>query len=683
MSRSDNPLLKPSPLPFEAPDFDAIKTEHFLPALKETLKEARAEILAITNNPDRPTFENTIEAIEFSGMKMNSICQLFNALAEVRNDDESSEIESEFFTRQERYENWLTANNKLFARVKEVYDERESLTLTIEQRQLLNDIYTAFIDSGALLGHRNQKDLRRIYERLAQLSVEFMNNVVKSTDRFSKIIDDENDLAGIPEHIKETYRHAAEEQGFTGQWLIKLSPNPKELLIYADNRVLREEIYRANNHIGYGDEYDNSDNIMETLRLRHRLAQTLGKENNNFADFVLEDRILNNTQDVFELLKKNESIYRPAMEARLQAVRDFARETDGITDFQPWDYKYYDRKLQEQTFGLKLDNVRPYFELQHVIEGLHAHIEKFFNVKIQKANDKYPVYHPDVKAFEIHDNESGEMIGLLYGDYYARPGEKNGGGFINVIRDRGLYNGIDTGAIVSMAYNLPKSPEGGSTLLSLEDVKFLFHEMGHVMHAMKAKGRYPGQNGVNVSCDFMEVMSYFVEETAMIKDVMTAYAIHHETGEPLPGNVIDKIIEIEKINDIYTSLYYNYLSFLDMTLHTTDPASITSIGDLEDNVIRDHWIFPRVGGGDSHQFDQLFADAYAAGFHSYEFDIALVADLLEDFSGDIYDRAKADHLVKAIFTDGGARPPLDQIRAAKGRDPDMNVIFRRRGLTFD
>jgi peptidyl-dipeptidase Dcp len=570
----------------------------------------------------------------------------------------------------------------LFARVKAVYDARATLQLTPEQKMLLEKTYKEFVRNGALLNPADKQELRDIKEKLSELSTKFENNTVNATDAYKKVIDDEKDLAGLPERAKNSYKQAAEEEGLTGKWLIKLSPPPIDILEYCENRALREEIQRARAGIAYKGQYDNSQIVLETVRLRQRAAELLGYANH--AAFVLDERMAKTPEEVMEFLEKNSKIYRPAAEKFLQQVKDFALQTDGLADFKPWDILMYWRKLQEKTFSLDMEELRPYFDLEKVLDGVRIHAEKLFNIKLTETSGKYPVYHPDVKVYEVHDKKTGEMIGLFYADYYARPGAKRNGAWEGELRMRGLENGENKFSFVTNTCNFDKPTKDQPTLLSLEEVRTVFHEFGHGLHALLAKGSYPSLNGTNVKWDFVELPSQLQENWAKEKEVLDTFAVHYKTGQQLSPELIQKINDMDNFGAGYAGLRQTFMALLDMKWHMTDPASIKSVEELEDGVITESWLFPRESGAISTSFGHIFTgddDSYAAGYYSYKWAEVLDADVFEEFKKKgLYDKATAERLHDTVYSQGGTVDPMELFIALMGRKPDPDALFRREGL---
>ena len=680
MDKNDNPLLRPSNIPYGAPPLDQLKTENFKPAIMQAIVEARAQIDKIKNSKDIPTFENTIEALEFSGAKLNRVFLVFSNIAMSNASKEIRAIESEIEVEVVKYSNEIMLDADLFTRVKAVYDQRDALKLDASQSRLLEETYKGFVRSGALLDNKGKEELRKINERLTELSTTFNQNEVKSEDSFEKVVTDANVLRGLPERALKNYAAAAKEKGLPeGQYLIKLSPPPTDIMDYAENRGLREEIYRAQFNAAYKGPHDNSDIILETVRLRQRMAEILGFK--NYAAFALDNRMAKTPENVLDFIEKNAAVYRPSAEDHLRKVKEFAARKDGVNDIQPWDFGYYNRLLKEETFNLKLEDLRPYFELEAVMNGLRTHAEKLFGIRMtEEKNGKYPVYHPDVKVYEVTDAKSGDMIGVFYADYYARPGAKSGGAWAYKFRGKGLEDGVDQIPLVTNVCNFEKPTADQPSLLSYSDVITVFHEFGHALHTLLAQGKYGSLNGTAVKRDFVELPSQVQENWAGQKEVLDSFARHYKTGEPLSDELIKKIKDMENFDAGYAGLRQIFLSALDMAWHTADPATIKSVEDFEDAIVKKYSLFDRVAGPMSTVFGHIFSGGYAAGYYGYKWAEVLDAQVFDMFlKTDLYDRANAEKLRK-IYEKGNNEDPDKLFFDMTGAKPDPTALFRREGL---
>jgi len=675
----DNPLLNPPALPHEAPPLDLVKTEHFLPAVKTAIAAAKQDIARIRDNPAAPDFKNTVEALEFSGQALSRVAAIFSNIASANSNDGIRAMEAEFDGELVRHGSDIMMDAALFSRLKAVHDAGASLKITPEQKMLLEKTYKSFVRSGALLNDGDKQELRDINERLSELGIKFANNTVNSTNAYKKVIDDEDALAGVPERARNIYREAAAKEGLAGKWLIKLSPPPMDIFEYGENRALREELYRARASIAYKGQYDNCPVVMEMVRLRQRHAELLGYATH--AAFVLDERMAKTPAAVMAFLEKNNRAYRPAAEIFLQQLRDFALQADGLADLKVWDFSFYRRKLQEKTFDLDMEELRPYFDLEKVLDGLRIHAEKLFNIELKETGGKYPVYHPDVKVYEVTDKKNGEIIGLFYADYYARPGAKRNGAWMSEFRKRGVENGENKFAFVVNNCNFDKPTKDQPTLLSLDEVRTVFHEFGHGLHALLAKGDYQSLTGTGVEWDFVELPSQLQENWAKEKEVLNTFAFHYKTKRQLPPELIQKIHDMDTFGAGYDGLRQTFQALLDMKWHQTDPAAIQSVEELEDAVTAESWLFPREAGPLSTSFGHLFAGGYDAGYYSYKWAEVLEADIFEAFQkAGLYDGVTAALLRDTVYAKGGTVDPMELFIAMMGREPDPQALFRREGL---
>lgn len=676
-----NPLVNPPKLPYGAPAFDLITNDHFVPAIDWALANANAEIDAIKNNPALPTFKNTIEALEFAGSDLSRVSGIYHTFTNSKSSDELRALQESIADKMEKYSSAIKLDDALFARVEAVYKAKGMLKLDAEQSMLLDKTYKSFVRNGAQLGVLEKQRYREINERLAALGVQYSNNDMKSTEAYKRVVDNESDLDGVPQRAKDQYKKAADEAGLSGKWLILLEPHPSDILTHASNRALREEIHKALWNVGSeAGPYDNRPIILEIVKLRHEAAQLLGFPTH--AEYVLSDRMAGSQKTVEDFLEKNLQTYKPAAVEYLDQLKAFAVKTDGLTDLKPWDVAYYGRILKEQTFNINMEQVRPYFDLERVLDGLRQHAEKLFNVQMKPADGKYPVYNQDVKAYEILDKKTGQTIGLFYANYYATPGVKRGGAWMNAIRDRGLHNGHDEIPIVTNDCNYPKPVNGKPVLLSLGDVETIYHEFGHGLHALCAKGKYPSLNGTNVKWDWVELPSQLQENWVQQKTVLDTFARHADTKQPLPQSLFQKLKDMQNFGAGSMGLRQTLLGLLDMKWHTTDPAKITSVEDLEDSVFAVASLMPRGTGTFSGGFSHLFSGGYDAGYYSYKWAEVLDADVFERFMAKgLYDKTTAASVLKNIYEAGGKTDPAELFRKLMGRDPDPEALFRREGLS--
>jgi len=677
---ANNPLVNPPALPYGAPALDLVRTEHFQPAITFAIAGAKARIAGIRDNPEAPTFENTVEALEFSGALLGRVTAIFSAFSDANSSEGVRAIEEDINMAITRHGNDVMMDAALFARIKAVYDARESLTLDAEKSRLLEEVWKGFVRSGALLDATGKDELCKINEQLSALSTKFSQNLLEEAAAYKKVIDNEGDLAGVPERAKAFYRKTAEAEGMPGKWVIKLSPPPMDILSHGENRALREEIWRAISGEGTGEGHDNRGVILDIVRLRHRRAKLLGYETH--AAFVLAERMAKTPETVAEFLARNEAAYFPAAKEFVEKVAAFARETDGLPGLQPWDFGFYSRKLKEKTYSLDMESLRGYFDLGKVFEGLRQHAEKLFGIRMEEKAGTYPVFDPAIKVYEVSDKKSGEIIGLFYADYYARPGAKQAGAWKSEFRKRGLEDGENKIPLVTNTCNFPAPSGGKPTLLSLNEMTTVFHEFGHGLHELLGRGNYASLTGTSVRWDFVELPSQLQENWAEQKEVLDTFARHWQTGEAIPADMMQKIRDMKNYGAGWAGLRQTHLGTLDMLWHTTDPAGIAGVAELEEKLSARFDLLPKIPGIlRSPSFSHLFSGGYSAGYYSYKWAEVLEADVFEQFEkAGLYNAELAQRLKDTIYSKGGVVEPDALFREMMGRDPDPDALFRREGI---
>lgn len=673
-----NPLMNPPALPHGVPAFDLIHNEHLLPALRWGIQKAKDSIEAIKNDPAPATFENTIEALEFSGEDLSRISAVFNCLCGSNTSDELRAIEEIADVELAHYHSDVSLDEKLFARVKAAYDTCHRDALNKEQRMLLEESYKGFVRSGALLNDADKIKMRLLNEKLSQVSTQFTNNTVKATEAYKKWIKDEAELDGVPERAKKLYKRLAEEGGQADAFLITLEPHPIDIMTHCRNRGLREEIYRAQASRCFGDAFDNLPLVKDMVSLKHERARLLGYP--TFADFVLENRMAGDIATVSAFLENNLTVYKPAAEKELARIRDYARTVDGIEELKIWDVSYYARLLKEKTFNLELETLRPYFDLEQVLKGVRNHVERLFGIEMrEETTGRYPTYHTDVKTYEIFDRETGALIGLFYADYYAKPGAKRGGAWMSTLRDRTVRKGQIDIPLVLNNCNFPKPSASHPTLLSLGDVETVFHEFGHALHALLACGQYPSLAGPNVKWDFVELPSQVQERWIVQKEVLDTFAHHHETGELLPASVIETIQAMQNFDAGLFGLTQTFYGLLDMAYYAHVNEMLDPVA-LEKQVADRATLIKREAGLMSTTFHHIFGGGYAAGYYSYKWAEVLDADVFSAFKQKgLYDPDLCKRL-RALYAKGGTEPPMDIFVEMMGRKPDPSALYRLSGL---
>lgn len=678
MSTQNNPLLQESSLPNKAPQFGTIKNEHFLPAIKEAINVARANIEKIKSTPEAPNFNNTIVALEGSSELLETVASIFYNQLSANSNDELEKLVDEIGPLNAAFSTDISLDEELFKRVKNVYDKRESIDLNPEEQTLLEDTYIGFVRGGANLDTEKKSRLREINEQMSTLGPSFMNNATKSAEKFELIIEDDKDLKGIPENAVNAAKQTAEELNMDGKWLFTLDyPSYAPFITYADNRELREKIWRGFNTKAYKDKFDNCKNILDIINLRDERAKLLGYKNH--AEFVLERRMAKNPDTVFNFLEKLLKSYKPAAQKDLEKLKDFAKEQGLDSEIKPWDVGYYSEKLKQKLFDYSSEELRPYFKLENVLHGVFQHFSKLFGLEFKLAN-QYPVWHDDVIAYEVNNKQSGDLIGILYADFFPRVGKKDGA-WKTSYRDQGLHNGKMERPIVAIVCNFTKPTKDTPSLLSFGEVTTLFHEMGHAIHGLLSNVTYSSHAGTSVLWDFVELPSQVQENWAYEKETLDLFAEHYQTGEKIPAELIEKVNNAKNFMVGMGGFRQISLGLLDMRWHTANPSDIKDIAKFEDEATKDTTLFTRLAGPISTSFSHIFAGGYAAGYYSYKWAEVLDADTFELFQEKgLYDQETAQNYKNEILSKGGSEKPDILYKRFRGRDADPDALLRRENL---
>ncbi|MGH1457171.1 MAG: M3 family metallopeptidase [Alphaproteobacteria bacterium] len=678
---SNNPLLQKSTLPNQAPHFDLIKTEHYLPAIETAIEEARGNIDKIKANKDAPTFENTIIALETASETLGTAASVFYNQLSAMGGDALHALATEIGPINSNFSSDVMLDAGLFARVKTVYDAQDTLNLNTEEKTILEDTYKGFVRSGALLDDTKKSRLREISQELSTLNPAFMQNTVKSAESFEMVIEDKANLAGLPDGAIDAAAHSAEEKGYDGKWLITLDyPSYGPFMQYADNRDLREKLWRAFSNRAWKDEYDNSDNIKKIIALKKERANILGYETH--AHFVLEERMTKSPETVFGFLDKLKSAYKPAAEKDLEMLKNFAEKENGLDEIKPWDVGYYGEKLKQKLFNFTSEDFRPYYQLDKVLDGCFNHFSKLFGLKFSQS-DKYATWHKDVKAFDVTDEKDGTFIGTLFGDFHPRTG-KNQGAWKTSYRDQGLFHGKIERPVVAIVCNFTKPTKERPSLLTHGEVTTLYHEMGHAVHALLSDVTYRSHAGTSVLWDFVELPSQLQENWCYEKEALDTFAAHYKTGEKIPAELIDKLRASMHFMVGFGGLRQVSLGTLDMAWHTCDPSKVNDIDAFEDEATKGLRLFPRLGGPTSTSFGHIFAGGYSAGYYSYKWAEVLDADTFELFlEKGLYDQQTAQSYRDNILSRGGSEKPDILYKRFRGRDADPDALLRREGLLSD
>ncbi len=673
-----NPLLEKFSTPFGTPPFDKIKEAHYLPAIEEGIRQQKAEIDAIVNNSEPPTFANTIDALELSGQLLRRVTSIFYNMSSAMTNPEHQEIAKKVAPMLSRHNDDIRLNAALFARIKAVYEQKEQSDLTAEQRMVLEKYYKDFVRGGANLDEGQKEELRKINEELSLLTLKFGDNVLQETNDYALVISDSADLAGLPPNVISAAREAAEERGYKGKWVFTLhNPSIIPFLQYAENRALREQIYKAYIHRGdNNNDYDNKAILSKIAALRVRKANLLGYP--TYAHFVLEENMAKTPERVYELLQKiwPAALKRAKAEvAEMQAIID---AEGGDFKLQPWDWWFYAEKVKKAKYDLDEEMLRPYFKLENVRAGVFEVAEKLFGLTFNERHD-IPVYHPDVKVLEVK-NTDGTHVGILYVDYFPRA-SKRGGAWMSEYRGQSKLGEIKTPIICNVG-NFSKPTADKPALLSLDEVETMFHEFGHALHGLLSDCTYPRVAGTNVARDFVELPSQIMEHWATEPEVLKSYARHFQTGEPMPDELIEKIVRSQHFNQGFATVEYLAASFLDMDWHTLQQPIEQDATEFETASLRKIGLIPEITSRyRSPYFRHIFSGGYAAGYYSYIWAEVLDCDAFEAFrETSLFDPTTAQKLRKYIFSAGGSEEPMSLYIKFRGREPSIEPLLKKRGL---
>ncbi len=673
-----NPLLKPSQLPHGAVNFPEIQPEHYLPSLREAIVRAKQEISAIKDNPLSPNFENTIEALEISGEWVGTIGGIYFNLFGAEANDAHQALAEEVSALLAEYGSDVSLDPQLFARVQKVYDQREQFDLNTEQKQLLRKTYKSFVRNGALLSADDREKLRSIDRELAQLNPRFAENLLKSTNLFILEISKESDLAGLPESTIEAMREAAIEKGLPNSWVVTLqAPLYVPFLTYADNHQLREQVWRAFAQRATEGEFSNKKIMTQIALLRQDRAHLLGYKTH--AHYVLEERMAETPQKVHEFLQRLLQAVKPAAEKEIADLAEFKHQLTGERELKPWDVAYYSEKLKKSRFAFDEEELRPYFALEKVIHGVFSVAEKLYGLKFTETN--LPVYHGDVKVYEVSDKSDSRVVGLFYTDFFPRTTKKSGA-WMTTYRDQGLLRGKVERPHVSIVCNFTKPTPSKPSLLTLDEVRTLFHEFGHALHALLSDCTYTSVAGTNVYWDFVELPSQIMENWVLEKEALDLFAHHYQSGAAIPIELTEKIRDTAQFMAGYTALRQLRFAYLDMAWHDQDPQLVRDVDDFERKVLEDFTLLPTEPGTNvSCSFAHIFAGGYSAGYYSYKWAEVLDADAFQLFKEKgLFNAEVANRFRSHILARGGTEHPMDLYVRFRGREPDPDALLRRDGL---
>ncbi len=674
---NDNPLLVKSDAPYSAPAFDKIRVEHYKPAFEAAIKEGKEEIKAIIDNSEAPTFENTIEALEHAGRTLNSVGGIFFNLNEACTSPEMQQLAEEISPMLTEYEMSIILNPDLFAKVKAVYESRSSLNLDIEQAKLLEETYKSFTRNGANLDESRKAEFAKVEEALSIATLKFGKNSLAATNAFTLEITDESELIGLPDYVREMAALEAKNREKEG-WVFTLNqPSYGPFMKYSQNRSLREKMWRAYNTKCIGGDADNLATIREIVELRIKEANILGY--NTYADYALENRMAKNPETVNAFLADLTAKTYPFAVRDVADIQKYAAKNGFEGKIMPWDFSFWSEKYKDEKYSINEELLKPYFELSSVQGALFDLANRLYGLNFNERTD-IPKYHPDVRTFEVTD-ENGKFMALLYIDYFPRE-SKRGGAWMTSFREMGIFNGVEERPFVSLVTNFTKPTETEPALLTFDEFTTILHEFGHALHGMLAEGTYSSLTGTNVARDFVELPSQLMENWAYEPEYLQSFAKHYKTGEVIPQELIDKIVAAKNYLAGYASIRQLNFGTVDMAWHSVTEVPETDVLKFEQDIVAKAPVLPAVEGtAFSPSFGHIFSGGYAAGYYSYKWAEVLEADAFSYFKEKgIFNKEVAREFREKVLSRGGIVDADVLFRDFRGRDPRPDALLEKTGM---
>ena len=694
-----NPLLTDSMLPYGAPQFDKIKTEHYLPAFEQAITEAKAEIDAIVNNPDSPTFDNTIAALDEAGSRLNDVAGIFYNLMEADTDEEMQAVAEKVSPMMTEYSMYVSLNEPLFARVKAVHESVEGLEQ--DQARLLEKTWKSFVRGGANLGAEDKETYSKLSEQLSLLTLQYGKNVLAATNAFTMNITDEADLEGLPDFVREAAAETAKSKEMDG-WAFDLSaPSYGAFMKYSTRRDLRQKMWMAYNTRATEGENSNIDLCRQIAELRLKIANILGYE--TYADYALEERMAKNPQTVNEFIEKLLAPSLPAAKAEVKELYEYAR-SNGFedTEIQPWDFGFWSEKLMDARYSINDEQLKPYFRLENCIDAAFGLAGKLYGLSFEERKD-IPVYHPDVKVYDVKD-ASGRHMALFYADFFPRA-SKRGGAWMTEFRGQSIVNGVEKRPFISLVTNFTKPTGDKPSLLTHDELTTLLHEFGHSLHGILAEGRYSSLTGTNVSRDFVELPSQIMENWAFEPEFLDTFARHFETGEALPDTLVGKIVAAKNYHAAYAQVRQLQFGILDMAWHTlkgssesghfdtsinsvhrtlSDLKTMQKLGTIafEKEALKSSNVIPSIPQACiSTSFSHIFSGGYSAGYYSYKWSEVLEADAFSLFKEKGIFNTEVSHSFRDnILSKGCSEDEGVLYRRFRGHDPEPEALLEKLGI---
>ena len=677
MTETQNPFLTAYHTPHETVPFHLIRLEHYEPAILKGMEEQNREIETIVNNPEEPTFQNTIVALERSGDLLNRVSTVFGNLLSAETNDEMDALAEKVMPMLTEHSNNITLNEALFARIHKVYASDHS-TLSVEENRLLENTYQSFIRSGANLAEKDKETFRQISASLSLNSLKFSQNLLKENNGYELVLTEEQ-LTGLPDSAIEAYAQTAKEKGKEGYVVTLSIPSFGPFMKYSTHRELRKELYTAyHTQCTHDNEYNNLDIVKTLVNLRQQRAQLLGAP--TVADFVLTRRMAENSTNVYRLLHQLLDAYKPTALQELEEVRTLAREMEGDDfEFQPWDLAFYVEKLKEKKFNFNEESLRPYFELSRVIEGVFGLATRLYGITFHENKD-IPVYHTDVKAYEVLDKD-GQFLAVLYADFHPRAG-KRAGAWMTSYKEQWKDENGNSRPHVSVTMNFSKPSADKPALLTFSEVNTFLHEFGHALHGMFANTTYQSLSGTNVYWDFVELPSQFMENFAIEKEFLNTFAKHYQTGETLPEELLQRIVDSSNFMVAYNCLRQLSFGLLDMAWYTRTEPFEGDVRTYEKEAWKEAQVLPNIPEACmTVQFSHIMAGGYAAGYYSYKWAEVLDADAFSLFKEKgIFNTEVANSFRQEVLSKGGTEHPMTLYKRFRGQEPGIDALLRRNGI---
>ena len=677
--KNENPFFSEYTTPHQTAPFDKIRIEHYEPAVLEGIKQHQAEVDAIVNNPEAPTFENTVVALEYAGDMLNRVLSVFFNLNSAETSDEMQALAQKLSPILTEHSNNVSLNEALFARIKTVYETTDKSALTTEQQRLLQSTYDGFARSGANLNDEDKAKYRELTTELSQATLAFGQNTLKATNSFALNVTDSARLKGMPESLLEAAAQTAKEKGQEGWTFTLHAPSYSPLMMYCEDRDLRRQMYMAyNTQCVQDNENNNEELVKKIVNLRLAIAQLLGYESH--ADYVLENRMAENADNVNQLLDQLLKAYLPAAKEDVKAVQEIAARTEGKNfELMPWDWSFYSEKLRSEKYSLNDEMVRPYFKLENVIKGVFGLATRLYGITFEE-NKEIPVFHPDVKAYDVLDKD-GSYLAVIYTDFFPRAGKRSGA-WMTSYQEQFVKDGVDNRPHVSITMNFTKPTASKPALLTQDEVETFLHEFGHALHGIFAATTYPSMGGTNVYRDFVELPSQLMENFLPKKEFLSTFAYHYETGELIPDELIERIVRAQNYNAAYACIRQLSLGILDMAWYSRTTPFEGDVLAYEQKAWESTQLLPTVEGTNmTTHFGHIMSGGYSAGYYSYKWSEMLDADAFSLFEEKgLYSEEVATSFRKNILEKGGSEHPKELYRRFRGQDATIDALMKRDGI---